>query len=82
VSRAHAGVHDEPEDVDVCGTAYAAQKRKALGESANKYERAHGVHVEILAIQFDAYAAKIEAPSRTRTDRICSSRRTSGSARI
>lgn len=51
----------EPTPSIVLWHAYRGAEEKALVDLARDYERTHGVRVELLAIPFDAYAAKLEA---------------------
>jgi arabinogalactan oligomer/maltooligosaccharide transport system permease protein len=41
--------------------AYRGAEEKALADLAARYERERGVHVELLAVPFDAYSAKLAA---------------------
>jgi arabinogalactan oligomer / maltooligosaccharide transport system permease protein len=39
--------------------AYRGDEERALVELSRRYEQEHGVHVELLAVPFDAYSAKL-----------------------
>jgi arabinogalactan oligomer/maltooligosaccharide transport system permease protein len=41
--------------------SYRGDEERTLVRLAKRYEREHGIHVELLAIPFDAYTAKLDA---------------------
>ena len=41
--------------------SYRGDEERALVELAKRYEREHGIHVELLGLPFDAYSAKLQA---------------------
>src|ERR1700679_3261322 len=50
----------EPPSV-VLWHSYRGAEERALVPLAKQYEKEHGVHVELLAVPFDAYTAKLAA---------------------
>jgi arabinogalactan oligomer/maltooligosaccharide transport system permease protein len=51
---------DEPPSL-VLWHSYRGEEERALVALAKRYERDHGIRVEVLAIPFDAYSAKLDA---------------------
>ena len=60
-----AGCGSEPKTIFVWHS-YRHESERALEELGERFEREHGVRVEILAVPYDAFSAKLEAAAPKR----------------